>query len=214
MTGVSSSGMGSCEVWWAPADCAGQLSHLLPAADLDRAAGFSLQADRDRSLTAAALVRLLLASRLGVEPTEVAIDRTCGKPRLAWPAAGPGFSVSHAGEQVVVAISDDAAVGVDVERLGRMDDCCTMTWVRKEAVIKAAGTGLATPMSSFAVSRPAEPPRLLTWPADPARTAACALADLPAADGYLAALAMFGTGLTVTTHDGSTLLTEHAAIRS
>jgi phosphopantetheinyl transferase len=206
--------MGSCEVWSARAVDAGLLRHLLPAADLDRAAGFSLQADRDRSVTAAALVRLLLAHRLGVQPADVAIDIANGKPRLAWPPARTEFSVSHAGDEVVVAVSDGAAVGVDIERLGRMADHDTRTWVRKEAVIKAAGTGIGTPMGSFDVSAPAMRPRLLTWPADPARTAACTLADLPAPDGYLAAAAIFDTCLTVTTHYGSTLLAGHAAICS
>ncbi len=180
-----------CEVWWARPAGAGRLLHLLPAADLERAGRFWLQADRDRSVAAAALTRLLLAGRLGVGPAELVIDRTRGKPRLSWPAAAVDFSVSHAGDQVAVAISEVTAVGIDVERLGRLsadpaqDAALTRRWVRQEAIVKLAGTA-------------------------PAGAAACTLADLHPARGYLAALAVRGAGAGVTEHDGNTLLTERA----
>jgi phosphopantetheinyl transferase len=137
-------------------------------------------------VVASALVRLLLASRLDVSPADLVIDRTCGKPRLAWPQATLDFSVSHAGDQVLVAISDGAAVGVDVESLGRVDADFTRTWVRNEAVFKAGGSGAGR----------------------------CIVIDLPAERGYLAALAMCDTGLVVTTHDGNSLLADRAAVRA
>jgi 4'-phosphopantetheinyl transferase len=183
--------MGSCEVWWARVADAGLVLHLLPDADLRRANGFCLQPDRDRSVVASALLRVLVGSRLGVCPSDLVIDRAHGKPRLIWPEGSLDFSVSHAGEQVAVAVSDSVAVGVDVERLGRLsadpakDAVLTRSWVRKEAVIKAAG-------------------------ADLTRTAACTLADLNPEHGYLAALAAFGTGVTVTEHEGNALLAERA----
>jgi 4'-phosphopantetheinyl transferase len=185
--------MGCCEVWWARVERADRFLHLLPPADLDRAAGFCLQADRDRCVLAAALVRLLLAARLDVGPADLVIGRITGKPELNWPRAALDFSVSHAGDQVVVAVSSGTPVGVDVEGLGRistdlaLDAARTRAWVRREAAIKAAGSG-------------------------PARAEACAIADLPAEPGYLAALAMYGTGLTWTTHDGGAMLAKHAAI--
>jgi 4'-phosphopantetheinyl transferase len=154
--------MGSCQVCWARTTAAGRLLPLLPDADLQRADAFCLQADRDRSVVAAGLVRLLLAARLGVGPAELVIDRNAGKPRLSWPAASLDFSVSHAGDQVVVAISDGPAVGVDVERLGRIDPDATRAWVRDEAAFKAGASGTGT----------------------------CTVIDLAAAPGYLAALAM------------------------
>jgi 4'-phosphopantetheinyl transferase len=189
--------MGSCEVWWAQvAANAGRLLSLLPAADLRRASGFGIRADRDRCVVAAALARLLLAGRLDAGPAQLVIDRTGGKPRLTWPEAAIDFSVSHAGDLVAVAISDGVAAGVDVERLGRLsadpaeDTKLTRSWVRTEAAFKAVGTDLP-------------------------RSAACTLADLQAPDGYLAALAMAGSGssaISVTEHDGNALFAARAGL--
>lgn len=123
-----------CEVWWArpEPDLAG-LTRLLDVAERARYARLHFPADRLRFLVGRALLRIVLGGRLGVRPESVRITTRCahcgcvnGKPRLA-DEPGPGFSVSHSGTRVVVAVADTAAdgemqVGVDVEQISNQID--------------------------------------------------------------------------------------------
>ena len=66
-------------------------------------------------------------------------------------------------------------------------------WTRKEAVMKATGKGLRIPLKSITFSRHDEPARLVfsgDAALDPATTR---MADLKAADGYRAAIAVLTT---------------------
>ena len=117
----------SCDVWWSVPTCDAGLLDLLDEAERHRAVRLACQKDRDRYVTAHALVRLLLAERSGEAPAQLRFDRTCrrcgapdhGKPRLIGPAVP--FSLAHAGDRVVVAVVGEPAaqleVGVDVEQV-------------------------------------------------------------------------------------------------
>jgi 4'-phosphopantetheinyl transferase len=122
---------------------------------------------------------------------------------------------------VAVAVAQGAPVGVDVEQ-HRSFDCSTMArhivgrsevpaatreeffgqWVRKEAVLKATGDGLRTPMREVVLSAAGDPPALIRY-AD--GFLACNLADLtPPLPGYSAALAMLAAQpVTVVEHDAT-----------
>ncbi|MBI3436737.1 MAG: 4'-phosphopantetheinyl transferase superfamily protein [Proteobacteria bacterium] len=130
-------------------------------------------AERCAYVVTRASLRSLLGSEIGVSPVE--IEFTCnawGKPSLA-PAHGRArldFSVSHTRGLSVIAIAQDARVGVDVERrrhvpdslriaadvfgegvarrLGAVpdegrDDVFLRLWTAGEASVKASGLGLA-----------------------------------------------------------------------
>lgn len=116
----------------------------------------------------------LLAGYLRSDPADVELaTATHGKPALADPASGIHFNVSHSGDWTVVAIAR-VAVGVDVERVDPRratkriadrfltaaerdliqtragphgDAAFFMVWSRKEAYLKAVGTGLSVPFS-------------------------------------------------------------------
>jgi 4'-phosphopantetheinyl transferase len=212
------------------------LDRLLTAADRERIARFRQPADRDRGQVGWALARLLLGERLGIAPADLVIDRTCvlcgcanGKPRVVDPPAPVDFSLSHSGDHVVVAITDGTPVGVDIERLRaapvddgllrsvltpgeiaaidtERDDAFIRLWVRKEAVVKAMGTGLRTPMHVFSVAAAAAPARLLTWPDDPSLPGRTTLADLAGRPRHPGAVAILRAGVTVREHDGTALL--------
>jgi 4'-phosphopantetheinyl transferase len=131
--------------------------------------------DREVLTVAYALHRLLLGHILGMDPATVPLWRdAAGCPRVGDNLVHT--SLSHAGEKIAFAVSRIGPVGVDVEPLARMhmlqemaESICTRSeqaaveslafdhrskallglWVRKEALLKAAGTGLSVEMSSF-----------------------------------------------------------------
>ena len=152
-----------------------------------------------------------------------------GKPVLAGPlgagaGSGPSFSLAHSGDAVAIAVAR-GPVGIDVEREASGCLCALVTamhpddaalaemlpepdrhaaiirwWVRAEAVLKCAGTGIAHGMGAFPVlGAPAGgrvPPgtRLPPEPGVPswAGLAGCSFAALSAPKGYQAALAVPG----------------------
>jgi 4'-phosphopantetheinyl transferase len=140
----------------------------------------------------------------------LAADPEASAPRLE-------VSVSHSGRWVVLAVCRAYPVGVDVERLDRGLDhrqvarlaltdaevqqlqgvpdaeraaAFTRLWVRKEAVVKATGDGLRTPLATFAVSPADAAPRLVAWPSRPDLLGRIQLHDLACDGGHRAALAV------------------------
>ena len=183
--------------------------------ELERAARFRFDRDRSRYVAAHIVLRRLLGRYLGVTPRSVPLVRLAGgKPALAADAA-PAFNMSHAADLGLFGFRHGGSIGVDVERIRSNMDIDSIagrfftpaesqyitgtggdaqlrrfftTWVRKEAVLKAVGQGLAMPLTSIEVSpdRPARP-LVATLGNDPASV--WQIVDLPAATDYLAALA-------------------------
>ena len=154
-----------------------------------------------------------------------------GKPLLADRSAGIHFSLAHSGPHVVVAVSRAGPVGIDVEALKPNMDYRPLyrrtltadeavafqagaagahdfvrTWVRKEAVTKAVGSGIATPFHTFAVGERANIAALLTWPDDPSLVERTTLVDLPGEPDRPAAVAVLSRDVRVSEHDGARLL--------
>ena len=200
--------------------------------------------DRRRFVAGVALSRQLLGAHSDTPPRDVVIDRTCircgqphGKPRLADPANDLEFSVSHAGERVVVALTRGGPVGVDVEALNRRADVDTLAphvlssverdtggvgadaarflryWTRKEAVLKATGDGLRAPMTELTVSAPDQVAYVVTWASRPDLVSRFVLADLHPGDGYVACVAHFGRGEVHEFHLGSTEIRDLGSAR-
>ncbi len=131
-----------------------------------------------------------------------------GKPQLA--QTDIHFNLSHARNRVLIAISQSAPVGVDVEHLEatqfpgfdevalsdgerdallklptqQRDQARASLWVRKEAVLKASGWGMSFDPALLALSSPAHLP-------EPTRTllGQYHLADLNVGSAYAAAVA-------------------------
>jgi 4'-phosphopantetheinyl transferase len=196
------------------------LLRLLSADERVRHARLRQPADRDRYLVAHALLRILLGGRLGIAPAAVVLTGGGSKPRLAGPSPAHEFSLSHSGRRVVVAITADTPVGVDVERVCADRDLDALIervlgpserlvltrlvgaarreafyryWVRKEAAVKATGDGLRVPLDAITVSGPRERAALLCWAAADPPPTAIRLHDLDPGEGHAASLATHST---------------------
>lgn len=139
---------------------------------------FTRPIDRLRSTLPRVLLHMLIAEHAGVSPRDVAIGRLkSGQPYVSVMAKGfpVNFSISHAGEYAVVAISVVSKVGVDVEELNPNFDYLPIAerffhpmerrdlldggnyerfyhyWTAKEAFVKAIGEGLRRDFDSFYV---------------------------------------------------------------
>lgn len=222
-----------CQVWWAAPVAPEDAPHLLALLDdheQQRLGRFRRPADTARYLAAHALTRLVLADLLGSSPATLIFDRTCrcgqqhGKPVLA--AGGPHFSFTHAGDLVGLAVHADVPVGLDVEQIREMNDLPSMlrhvcspaelrvappaapsaffrTWTRKEALLKATGEGLSSPMSAITLNADG----VEDWTGDSSPTVPLWLRDLRPAAAYPAAVAGFGaTAPDVVEADGNAVL--------
>jgi 4'-phosphopantetheinyl transferase len=135
-------------------------------------------AGRDALALAYALHRMLLGAALGLDPAAVPLERDRnGCPRLLGGLAQT--SLSHADGAIAFAVTRAGPVGIDLERASRAatmpeiadrichpadvaalaertgaDRCSALLelWVRKEALLKAAGIGLAIEMDGFALA--------------------------------------------------------------
>lgn len=144
-----------------------------------RVARLRREQDRDRYLTAHHAARRVAGEWIDCPPDDVVFDRTCGRcgeqhgaPTVVGPAGArplPSVSLTHSGDVVGVALGLGGPVGLDVEqpwpddgetRLAGMvrapGDADGLAlrdlWVCKEAVLKAAGVGLAVSMTELALS--------------------------------------------------------------
>lgn len=187
-----------------------EASLLLDAAERERASRFRFDHDRCAYVLAHALWRVVLAACLERDTGEVPLAfRPSGQPCL--PGTSLATSLSHSGPVVLMAVGNARMLGVDVERwpprvrldellpvicapeeagvLGSMpaarrERALLQLWTRKEALLKAFGTGLAQAPASFC-ARPGEPVRP---PSDPDGSP-CRVADLALAGEWMGALA-------------------------
>jgi 4'-phosphopantetheinyl transferase len=93
----------------------------LVSAELRRAARFADVSTRSEWVASRAVLRELLGGLLHVEPREVALTADSrGKPMLA-DAPRLGFSLSRCSGAVAVAVAPGRRVGVDIERVRRVE---------------------------------------------------------------------------------------------
>ncbi|GJD73525.1 4'-phosphopantetheinyl transferase family protein [Methylobacterium goesingense] len=157
-----------------------------------RAARFLRPQDRDRFVHSHLALRRILSGYLGRDPGDLCFDPAeNGKPELGGPDRDRlRFNLSHSGSHALVAIADGTAIGVDVEVARPLGDVMAIArahfhsgeittlagrsaaerpmaflacWTRKEAVVKALGTGLSLPLDSFEVTLPPGPATIRSW---------------------------------------------------
>lgn len=213
---------------------------VLDGAERLRADRFLRPADRARFVASHAALRTVLADALGLAPAEVEITAgPGGKPELAGAARGAWqFNLSHSGARAVIGIARDMPIGVDVEAVRPIVDALRIArahfaadevsalsrasrstveraffglWTRKEAVVKALGSGLSLPLDRFSVTVPPEAPRLLRAVGDGSWTldGPWSLADLECGPDHLATVAVRSAAVAITSHRLSDDWPEH-----
>jgi 4'-phosphopantetheinyl transferase len=196
-----------------------QLASNLSNDERKRADRFHFEVDRRRYLIARGGLRRLLGHYLGVAPSELEFSYGAqGKPALASHTdGGLSFNLAHAHEIVLYAVAWQRELGIDVEFVRPMPDARAIAlshftpaeapllqnsatgpeemffrlWARKESIIKAIGVGLSMPLNQFDVSSVAPADGSWMRVAVPAHDPSTwVVRDLPAPDGYRAALAL------------------------
>lgn len=196
-----------------------RLRALLSDEELARADRFVFEEDRCRFICCRGALREILAKRLNRKPAGLTFDyNDKGKPFLR--AASLEFNLSHSGTRAVLAISDRAPVGIDIEKMRsakhvgwtqvaarffspqEIEALTAMPekdheagffacWARKEAYLKLHGLGLALPLKAFSVSvDPSRPAELVGTDWQPGDLSRSQLLDLDAPEGYRSCLAV------------------------
>jgi len=155
-----------------PAAVVSDLAQLLSADEQTRAAGFHFERDRRRFIVRRGRLRQLLGRYLGVAPAGLQFAYgPYGKPFLVTDAglASLHFSLSHAHELALYAVTRTCPVGIDLEYVRPIDEAAQIVarffsaeerahyhalparqrlawffacWTQKEARYKASGQGL------------------------------------------------------------------------
>ena len=195
------------------------LAENLSADEHDRAARFVFARDRAAFIVARARMRQILSRYLDRPAQSLRFGYgTYGKPHLEAPCLVPVFNLSHCGTIAALAVAWKCEVGIDVEQVKSIDTGLAQRyfsaaevraleqlpeveqlqgfyrcWTRKEAVVKAVGSGLSLELASFDVSvGPEVEPRLLRFEGDTRASERWALRSFEGATGVIGALAVYG----------------------
>jgi 4'-phosphopantetheinyl transferase len=195
----------------------GSMLNLLSGDERVRAARLRTTELRLRFVAAHGAVRTILGGYLDCAPETIAFAATAeGKPFLA--NGSLAFNLSHSEALALCAVARSGQLGVDVERIRPVPDADEIVrrffapgevreytalppqerlraffslWTRKEALVKAVGSGLRRPLDSFEVelTPAASCPALAFTSAEPVQPAFFLRAFSPAAQ-YAGAVAL------------------------
>jgi 4'-phosphopantetheinyl transferase len=190
---------------------------VLSADEREKAAQFHFDKNRNQYVAARAILRQLIGRYENLSPAGVQfVYNSFGKPGLE--QSSLRFNASHSGALGLFAFARNNNIGVDIERI-RADLASReiasqffseeeitalralpaeaqmaaffACWTRKEAFIKAHGSGLSLPLHKFVVSVDGLA-RLVRTDFDPAAMEQWSLHDLRPGEDFAAALAVEG----------------------
>ncbi|HOU15897.1 MAG TPA: 4'-phosphopantetheinyl transferase superfamily protein [Anaerolineae bacterium] len=188
--------------------------------EIARAERFRFSEHRARFVVAHGALRDILSRYLDIPAEQLSFAiNPYGKPAFAAPEyAWLQFNLSHSGDLILIAVSRDRPIGIDVEHIIPPDDFPRLVeqffspnenaafralpeskraaaffagWTRKEAYVKALGIGVSLPLDQFDVTMdPDAPVRLLADRRHRLNVETWTLRTFTPAPGYIAALAV------------------------
>jgi 4'-phosphopantetheinyl transferase len=200
-----------------PPEVERDLGQLLSPCEWARAGRLSRPPLRRRFVAARGTLRQVLGSLTNERPKSMAIDcGPSGKPRVATGKPALNFNVSHSGELALICVTDEGEVGVDLEWVRTVSGAIAIVnryfsgpeidfvldgassgfnrrfalcWTRKEAIVKATGTGLRSDLRTF--TTPFETPGTVSIEALGASgSEQWLLVDVPLGSEYVGAIAV------------------------
>ncbi len=156
-----------------------KLTLILNESEIARANRFHFELHRVRYIISRAVLRYILSFYTAIPAKDIIFKLGHrGKPYLAENAIDLQFNVSHSEDMVVYALTTQAEIGIDIEKMEShyhqgvaerffspkeygewmaLPDEKKMSafyrvWASKEAIIKALGEGLYAPLSDFSVN--------------------------------------------------------------
>jgi 4'-phosphopantetheinyl transferase len=201
-----------------------QLHRILSNDEQRRAERFHFDRDRRRFIVRRGTLRLIIGDYFEREPGRLQFHSGHrGKPYLmnSLGKVPLQFNLAHSKEIALYAFTSRQKIGIDIEYVRDMPDAEKIAqttysslenktlqslpeyqrqeaffncWVRKEAYIKAIGSGLYHALDRFDVSlAPGEPARVMSIEGSAAQASGWFMKSLNPEDGYVAALAVKGT---------------------
>lgn len=159
-----------------------KLDQIICRSERMRAERFRFEKDKKRFIVRRVILRTILGSYLGTDPSEVQLCcGESGKPELVrkWRERNINFNLSHSEGLGLYVFARDREIGVDIEYIryipgmdqiaerffsarenadfltlpeGKKKEGFFNCWTRKEAFLKASGAGLSGPLTKFDVS--------------------------------------------------------------
>jgi len=188
-----------------------------------RADKFVFEQDRRHFIVARGIIRNILANYLDCQPRDIGFQyKVYGKPELRFLGSSVRleFNLSHSHGFLVLAVCVGRQVGVDVEHVRPLTDLDHMAtisfsdyeqnvlltlapekkllifyncWTRKEAYLKALGSGLMMPLDAFDMSlSPDNPIGMLANSLDPNEVSRWSFFTFVPKHGFVGALAVEG----------------------
>lgn len=190
---------------------------LLSQKETASADSYKFAKDRTIYILARGLLRILSGRYLNEIPENIKFDYgEYGKPDYKFQTSLK-FNISHSGNMIVMAFTRNFDIGVDIEKLKddfdvidiaqhffSPDEIQTLEalpekeqvhgfyrcWTRKEAFIKAKGSGLSFVLTSFSVSLDADRAELLRTDWDTGEKVEWRMFSFEPEEGYLGALSI------------------------
>ena len=201
-------------------ECISRLETTLSPDEIARAARYRFAEHRKRFIVTHGVLRDILSRYLEVPAAQLTFSTNPhGKPALSAPEnTWLQFNLSHSGDLILFAVTRDHSVGIDGEHISPPDNFPRLVeqffsknenaafltlpeskraaaffagWTRKEAYVKALGTGVSLPLDHFDVTMdPDAPARLLADRRHPRHVKTWSLLTFTPAHAYIAALAI------------------------